>query len=213
MIVDENAKIVWDYMKMNHELTKVDAIFVLCSLDTRVAEKAAQLYLDGYADHIIVSGGSGVLTQEIFDVPEAQVFADIMIKMSVPIGNIIIEEKSTNTGENIQFTYSLLQKLGKNYKSFILVQKPYMERRTYATFMKQWPDKNTKILITSPNIEYEEYFTEEMPKDLVLNIMVGDLQRIQDYPAKGFQIEQYVPDEVQQAYNELIAAGFIKHLT
>lgn len=196
---------------MDQKLTKVDAIFVLCSLDTRVAEKAAQLYLDGYADQVIVSGGAGVLTQDIFDKPEAQIFADIMIKMGVPISKIILEDKSSNTGENIRFTYRLLQKLGKNFTSFILVQKPYMERRTYATFMKQWPDEGTKILVASPDIEYEEYFTDEMPKDLVLNIMVGDLWRIQDYPAKGFQIEQDIPDDVKQAFSELIAAGFTKH--
>lgn len=42
--------------------------------------------------------------------------------------------------------------------------------------------------------------------------MVGDLQRIKEYPAKGFQIEQEIPDEVWSAYETLVAAGYDKHL-
>jgi uncharacterized SAM-binding protein YcdF (DUF218 family) len=210
--IDKNAQIIWNYMKMNQKLSKADAIFVLCSLDTRVAKKAAELYLDGYANEVIVSGGVGILTKDIFDTSEAQVFTDIMIKMGVPKEKIIIEDKSTNTGENITFTYNLLNKLNKRFDSFILVQKPYMERRTYATFMKQWPDKDTRISVTSPDIAYNDYFTDDMPKDLVINIMVGDLQRIKEYPAKGFQIEQDIPEDVIQAYNELIGSGYTKHL-
>ena len=197
---------------MDQKLTKVDSIFVLCSLDTRVAEKAAQLYLEGYSSQVIVSGGVGVLTQDIFNKPEAQIFADIIVELGVPASDIIIEDESTNTGENIQFTYNLLRNLGKSFSSFILVQKPYMERRTYATFKKQWPDEYTEILVASPDIEYDEYFTDELPKDLVINIMVGDMQRIIEYPAKGYQIEQEVPDNVNRAFKALIKAGYTKHL-
>ena len=199
-------------MKIGQKLPRVDAIFVLCSLDTRVAEKAARLFIDGYANKVIVSGGIGALTQDIFNKPEAQVFVDIMVKLGVSLNDIILEDKSTNTGENIQFTYALLNKLGESFKSFILVQKPYMERRTYATFMKQWPDKGAEVFLASPDIEYDEYFTNELPKDLVINIMVGDMQRIIEYPAKGYQIEQEVPDNVHRAFKALIKAGYTKHL-
>ena len=40
--------------------------------------------------------------------------------------------------------------------------------------------------------------------------MVGDLQRILIYPAKGFQIPQVVPPEVIAAYEA--AAGYDRHL-
>jgi hypothetical protein len=90
----------------------------------------------------------------------------------------------------------------------ILVHKPYMERRTFATFKKQWPDKNTEILVTSPNIPFEKYPTEEKNFNDMINIMVGDLQRIKEYPKMGFQVEQQIPDEVWQAYLELVKFGF-----
>lgn len=212
MDIDKNAKVVWDYMQLNQKLRKADCIFVLCSLDTRVAEYAARLYLEGYASKIIISGKGGELTKGRFLKAEAEVFADIIISAGVPFEDIILESKSTNTGENIRFTYELLKKLNKNFLSFILVQKPYMERRTFATFKKQWPEPNTKFQVTSPRVTYDEYFTEDMPRDLVINIMNGDLQRIREYPKLGYQVEQDLPDNVWRAHEYLIDAGFTKHL-
>jgi hypothetical protein len=85
-----------------------------------------------------------------------------------------------------------------------------MERRSYATFKKHWPDK--KLIVTSPQISFEDYPTEEIPLERVINIMVGDLQRIIIYPAKGFQVYQEVPPDVRDAYEQLIALGFNKHM-
>ena len=42
--------------------------------------------------------------------------------------------------------------------------------------------------------------------------MAGDLQRIREYPAKGFQIHQDIPDNVWQAFERLVALGFDGHL-
>lgn len=210
--IDRDAKIIWDYMLMRHVLQSADAIFVLCSFDIRVAERAADLYSSGLGRFVIVSGGIGPTTDSRFTTSEAEIFANILKSRGVPIERIIIEDKSTNTGENITFTYHLLRASGRHFKSFILVQKPYMERRTYATFRKQWPDSSTEFSITSPQIAYEDYFDVHNPKSRVLNTLVGDMQRIREYPAKGFQIPQEIPAEVWQAYEQLVAAGFTRHL-
>jgi hypothetical protein len=42
--------------------------------------------------------------------------------------------------------------------------------------------------------------------------MVGDLQRIREYPARGFQISQEIPDDVWEAYEKLVRAGYDKYL-
>lgn len=212
MEVKDAAKLIWDYMQVKDELKKADAIFTLCSLDTRVAERAAQLYLDGLGEYLIFSGSVGKLTQGKFTKSEAETFADIALGMGVPHGKIILEDKSTNTGENIQFTYNLLKDKNLLPNSLILVQKPYMERRTYATFKKQWPDSTTQIYVTSPQIPYEDYFNETCPKDLVINVMVGDLQRIKEYPELGYQIAQEIPDNVWAAFQQLTDRGFTEHL-
>ncbi|KAI2613231.1 DUF218 domain-containing protein [Hypoxylon sp. NC1633] len=208
-----DAEILYNYHQLHMTLNKeVDAVFCLCSLDTRVAERAAQLFLNGYGNHLIFSGGSGKLTQDRFDKPEAQVFADIALKMGVPAEKIIVESLSANTGENVRFTYALLQREGLQLNSFLLVQKPYMERRTYATFKKQWPDLSARIMVTSPQLKWNEYPNDDNPEDLVINIAVGDLIRIREYPSKGFQIPQDIPDKVWEAAQRLIHMGYIRHL-
>jgi uncharacterized SAM-binding protein YcdF (DUF218 family) len=204
------ARQLWNYHHLNHQLEKSDCILALGSHDLRVAERAAELYLQGWAPIVIMSGGLGNFTQEIWTQKEADKFAAIAIQKGVPANAILIENKSTNTGENILFTQKLLEEKGLDPQSFIVVQKPYMERRSYATFKKIWPDKN--LLVTSPQISFQEYPTDEISMEKVINIMAGDLQRIKLYSEKGFQIYQEIPLEVWDAYETLVALGFDKHL-
>lgn len=204
------AKKLWDYHHMQYELEKADIILALDSHDLRVAERTARLYQEGWAPMIIFSGGLGNFTREMWTETEADQFAAIAMQMGVPEHAILIENKSTNTGENILFTQKLLALKNLDPQSFIVVQKPYMERRSYATFKKHWPDK--KLIVTSPQISFEDYPTEEIPLERVINIMVGDLQRIKYYPEKGFQVFQEIPEDVWQAYEQLVAAGFDRHL-
>ena len=206
----ELAKKLWDYHHLYHALKKSDCILVLGSHDLRVADRAAELYLEGWAPLVIMSGGLGNLTKNMWTDTEADKFAAIAIQKGVPADNILIENRSTNTGENILFTRQLLEQKGLDPESFIVVQKPYMERRAYATFKKHWPDK--KLLVTSPQMPFDKYATEDIPLEKVINIMTGDLQRIKLYPAKGFQIYQEIPWEVWDAYEKLIFLGFNKHL-
>jgi uncharacterized SAM-binding protein YcdF (DUF218 family) len=204
------GKILWDYHHVNHTLERSDCILVLGSHDTRVAERGAELYLQGWAPILIFSGGLGRLTGDMWTDTEADKFAAIAERMGVPPNAILIENRSTNTGENILFTQQLLNKKGLDIKTFIVVQKPYMERRALATFQKHWPKK--KLIVTSPQISFEDYPNEEIPLEHVINIMVGDMQRIKIYPAKGFQTFQEIPGDVWNAYEQLVELGYDKHL-
>jgi uncharacterized SAM-binding protein YcdF (DUF218 family) len=208
--VDLLAQKVWDYHHLNHRLEKADAILVMGSHDLRVAERGAQLFLEHWAPRLIFSGGLGNLTRGIWDRPEADLFAEIAMRMGVPREAILIENRSTNTGENIQFTKALLAELQLDPQKFILVHKPYMERRAFATFRKVWPEKEG--LVTSPQISFEDYPNQEISKREVIGIMVGDLQRIRLYPAKGFQIPQEIPPEVWAAGQKLIELGYSQNL-
>jgi uncharacterized SAM-binding protein YcdF (DUF218 family) len=213
--MDKQAKIIWDYMLVGHQPKKCDVILVLCSIDERVAEYAAELFMKGYGSYLIFSGG--VAHQEdllaaSWEGSEADHFADIAISKGVPKEKVIIENKAQNTGENIKFSYDLLNRRHIKMDSILLVQKPYMERRTYATFKAQWPVDATQIAVTSPLITYDNYFNSANPKEMILNIMAGDLQRIKEYPAFGYQIEQDIPQNVWHAYEQLVAAGYTEHL-
>ncbi len=183
---------------------------VLGSNDPRVARRGAELYLQGWAPLLIFCGNVGALTEDLYGRPEAEHFAEIAIEMGVPEECILIENRSTNTGENIKFTRELLQRMRFDPANLIVVQKPYMERRAYATFKQFWPEK--KFIVTSPQIAYADYPLPHMPKEKLINIVVGDLQRIKLYPEKGFQIPQEIPDAVWEAYEKLVAFGFTSHL-
>ena len=204
------ARIVWNYHLLNHELKKADCIFVLGSHDTRVAERGAELFLAGWAPLLIFSGGLGRLTDGVWEETEADKFSRIALQMGVPENAILVENKSTNTGENILFTQRLLQQQELNPDSFIVVQKPYMERRSFATFKKLWPEKD--IVVTSPQISFEDYPTVDMPLEKVIHIMVGDLQRIKLYAERNFQIAQHIPGDVWNAYEQLVKAGYTEQL-
>jgi uncharacterized SAM-binding protein YcdF (DUF218 family) len=208
------AEKIWQYHQMKHQLEKADAILVLCSHDRKVAERGAQLFLEEWAPLLIFAGGLGSVTRRMWTEPEADQFAKIAVAMGVPSERILVENKSTNTGENILFTRQLLAEKQIDPQQFILVQKPYMERRSFATFRKVWPEK--EVLVTSPRVSFDEYLggyaNEELSKDDVISIMVGDLQRIKLYAEKGFQIHQEVPHDVWSAYEELVRAGYNQRL-
>jgi uncharacterized SAM-binding protein YcdF (DUF218 family) len=204
------ARKLWDYHHLYHVPAPSDCILVLGSHDLRVADRGAELYLQGLAPILIFSGGLGNVTKGLWKDPEADKFARIALDKGVPAEAIFVENQSTNTGENILFTQRLLEDKGLHPRTFLLVQKPYMERRSYATFKKHWPDK--ELIVTSPQIAFEDYPTPEIPLERVIQIMVGDLQRIRIYPEKGFQIKQEIPEEVWEAYERLVEWGFTQHL-
>jgi uncharacterized SAM-binding protein YcdF (DUF218 family) len=204
---------IWNYHQLHHELKKSDAILVLCSHDRIVAERGAQLWLDGWAPLLIFSGGLGTITGRMWREPEADQFAKIAIGMGVPRERIVIENRSTNTGQNVLFTRGLLEEMGLDPATFIVVQKPYMERRSFATFRKVWPEKH--VIVTSPQLSLDEYLnadSHELSPDDTIGIMVGDLQRIRVYADRGFQIPQDIPAAVWEAYERLVAAGYDRYL-
>jgi uncharacterized SAM-binding protein YcdF (DUF218 family) len=204
------AQKVWDYHRLGHRLVPADVILVLCSHDTAVAARGAQIWLDGWAPHLIFSGGLGGITKRLWREPEADQFARIAIAMGVPADRILIENRSTNTGENVHFTRAILEAKGIDPACVILVQKPYMERRSYATFHKVWPGK--QVVVTSPEASLDEYLArfsnDALTADEVVAIMAGDLRRIRIYPEMGFQIEQEIPEDVWAAYEELVSLGY-----
>lgn len=205
--VDGLANKIWDYMLMHQKLKPADAIFVLGSNDTRTAIWASELYKMGLAKYVICSGGNGKGSTLIKT--EAETFGNILEEHDVPKCSIILETRATNTGENIIFTRELLTSLSLDLKSFILVQKPYMERRTYATFKKQWP--GPEFVVSSPPINFKDYPLNDKHKFGFICTMVGDLLRIKEYPKLNYQIEQPIPNDVWQAGQKLLSLGYDKY--
>lgn len=202
-------------MLMHHTLKRADVIMVLGSGDTRVAEYAAQLYLDGLAPVILFTGSGSINNsvkgrEKFIGTTEADVFATTAISKGVPETSIIIENKSQSTGENFNFGLKKLEERGIKLKTIIIAQKPYVERRAYAA-AKIWLPK-VDIMMTSPKIPFDKYPNEFMSKDRVINSLVGDLQRIREYPNQGFQIPQEIPVDVWKAYEYLVGQGYTEKM-
>ena len=210
MSIDDWARTLWDYHHVGHAIEKADCIIVLGSHDTRVAERGAEVFLAGGAPLVVFSGHLGALTSGMWSRPEAEVFADVAVARGVPRERILIESRSTNTGENVDFSKRLLEETGIRPKKAIAVQKPYMERRTLATFAQRWPE--LQVVVTSPQIDFDAYPTGEIRKDDVIHIMVGDLQRLLVYARKGWSAPQDVPPQVMAAFERLVTAGYTRRL-
>ena len=215
MTTEAAAQKIWDYMLMHQGLQKADVILALGNQDTRVAEYAAQLYLDGWAPLLLCAGSGSIHhhkpgREQFIGTTEGELFAKIAMEMGVPKQNIIVENESQNTGENYEFGIRELNKRDIDPKRIILVQKPYMERRAYAAGKRWLP--NVELIVVSPPIPFQNYFSDERGGAQFIHAMVGDLQRIKEYPKRGFQIAQDIPNEVWEAYEFLVAQGYTERL-
>ena len=208
----ELIQILWDYMHLNHKLEKADAILVLGCSDISVVDVGVDVYKKGYADKIIFSGGLGKDTSKMWDEPEANKFAKIAIEKGIPKENILIENKSTNTGENFRFTKKIIEENNLDIKKFIIVHKPYDERRAYATFKNWMPEYDA--VVTSMDITSSNYNKMAIENGLPnwIDLMVGDVQRMRVFPKMGWQVEEHVPNEVWNAYEELVKRGYDKYV-
>ena len=201
------ARVLFAYHRIDDPLAPSDAIVGLGSYDLRVADRCAELFHDGIAPRLVLTGRSGHWTRDLYETSEAEAFAQICVAAGVPESAILIEPEASNIGENIRFAAALL---GPDLRRVVLVTKPQTQRRVKAAVARQWA--GVEALVTAPRTAFGDQPTHAFPLENLVNEMVGDLQRILDYPAKGFAVAQDIPGEVMAAYEFLIARGFDRHL-
>jgi uncharacterized SAM-binding protein YcdF (DUF218 family) len=201
------AHTLWDFHLIYDEVSKADLIIGLGSYDLRVADRCAELFHQGLAKQILFTGKSGNWTGGLYDGTEAEAFAMRAKELGVPGKAILIEPQATNIGENIRYAKAMA---GDNIRRAIIVTKPQTQRRAHATVRAQWPD--VEALVTAPPTRFENQSTQAYPLDMFIHEMVGDVQRMIDYPAKGFQIAQSIPASVADAFDFLVKEGYHHHL-
>ena len=108
---------------------------------------------------LLVSGGVGHSTNYLYEAvrqdtryrmlpvvgrPEAHVLADIAHDYwQIPRSRLVVEDQSTNCGENARFTRTTLENGGIPHRRGIVIQDPTMQRRTMATFARVWQGVTT----------------------------------------------------------------------
>ena len=207
-------QVIWDYLGMHQEPQKAGCIVGFGNFNTDIARRAAELYHQGYAPKILFTGGLGRNTEGLLPEPEAMRFAKVAMECGVPAEDIILEDKSRNTKENIEFTRALLEELGVPHDHILGVHQPFMERRIVAAMGVYWPEQSFSV--TSPQVSIPEYLVRAREQGITENasvsVIVGDFQRIELYAKLGYQLPQYIPDEAWDAYHTLVAMGFDKQL-
>jgi uncharacterized SAM-binding protein YcdF (DUF218 family) len=208
--VMSDAQILWDYHQMHHEPRNTDIAIGLGSHDIGVAEHTAGLYHQGRFPLIVFTGANAPTTIEVFPRGEAVHYAERAQQLGVPDTAIKIETDARNTGDNFTLTRALLEREGIRPKSATIISRPYQQRRAYATCQKLWPELG--VVCASRPQSLTDYIASIGDKDKVLNMLVGDTQRIWVYADQGFAAPQPVAPPAMNAYERLVAAGYTHRL-
>ena len=207
-------QVIWDYLCLHQAPAKADVIVGFGNFNTDIARRAAELYHAGYAPKILFTGGLGRNTEGLLPEPEAVRFARVAMECGVPERDIILEDKSANTKENILFTRAKLEQLGLPHDRILGVHQPFMERRIAAAMGVYWPEQSFSV--TCPQVTIPEYLRRAREQGVTENasvsVIVGDFQRIELYAKLGYQLPQYIPPEAWNAYHTLVDMGFDKQL-
>ncbi|MFI2734745.1 YdcF family protein [Streptomyces sp. NPDC018711] len=201
---------LWDYHQMGHTLRPCSVAIGLGSHDLGVADTAVDLYQRGMAPLLVFTGATSPTTRERMPRGEAVHYQERAIELGVPASAVMVEPRARNTGENIRLSRDLLDEAGITVFSILLISKPYEERRSYATARKLWPE--VEIVSASSPMTLRDYVDSIGDARLVIDMLVGALQRLLVYPEQGFMISQQVPADVLDAYDRLSQGGYASRL-
>jgi uncharacterized SAM-binding protein YcdF (DUF218 family)/glycosyltransferase involved in cell wall biosynthesis len=95
-------------------------------------QRAVDAYHAGYAPHVIFSSGY------LYSFPEAESMRSVALQQGVPPAAIVLEQRSTDTYQNVRFVDQILRDHG--WRSVLLVTSPYHMRRALLVWRKVAPD-------------------------------------------------------------------------
>ncbi|MGW2161862.1 YdcF family protein [Nonomuraea sp. NPDC001699] len=208
--IRDDVATLWAYHQMGHQLRPVDVGIGLGSHDLGVATYAAQLWKQAIFPLIVFTGANAPTTKARFPRGEAVHYREHARSLGVPDEAILVEPAATNTGENLTFTRELLAGQGITPRSIMLISRPYQQRRAYATCRKLWPE--VEVICSSLPLTIDDYVASIGDPNRVVNMLVGDTQRIELYAERGFAISQPMPEDVREAYRRLVERGYTQRL-
>lgn len=205
-----DVETLWEYHDMHHEPVPCDVGIGLGSHDLGVAIVAVDLFHRGLFPHIVFTGANAPTTIERFPRGEAVHYREYAIEHGVPADAILVDSSATNTAENIEHSRSLPEKHDIAVSSVLLMSRPYQQRRAYATCRKVWPEVDVRC--TSRLLALDDYVASIGDTKKVIDMLVGDTQRVEIYAEQGFAIVLEVPANVRAAQERLVAQGFTSRL-
>jgi hypothetical protein len=156
---DTNKKILfnklYDYLSEDDMKQKVDIIFVFGSQTTFRTQKAINLYKDGYAPKILISGKCPFYKNSKDIIPEAKKLAEFAMENGIPENDLILEQESITLPDNIKRSLNILESKNIPHDSLILVNSPFSQRRGWAHFNKFSKDDNKLIRCNVDTISHK----------------------------------------------------------
>ena len=205
-----DAQLLWGYHLMHHNPRPCSVAIGLGSHDLGVADVTAGLYHQGMAPLIVFTGSNSQTTRARMPRGEAVHYRERAMQLGVPESAVLLEPQATSTVENIEFSRAVLAEADVTVSSVLLVCKPYEERRSYAMMRKLWADVDVVCASTPMGLEgYADFIGDAR---MVIDMIVGALQRVLVFPGWDLAIEQVVPDAVVAAYGRLCVEGFTSRL-
>lgn len=186
---------LWDYLALADPPARAEVIFVFGSQALDVPARAAELYRDGHAPVVLVSGHYGRMTRDVFDRPEALVFRDRLLRDGVPPAAIVTETEARNTLENVLFGLDALRRERIAIGSALLVAKPFVMRRCAATFARQAPE--VRVRCCPPHTDLARSI-DRTPAAFAVRL-AAELDRLDRYAAAGDIAAQTIPGPVRAA--------------
>jgi uncharacterized SAM-binding protein YcdF (DUF218 family)/transcriptional regulator with XRE-family HTH domain len=196
---------------------KADLIIVAGSDHLEPPIEAARLYLQGKADRILVSGDRGRDTPPDWE-SEAKRYKEEIIRIFITEGPmsqaaaeeladqvVILEDKSTNTAENAQFSLDLLEQQSwwtdLTTPNVILLQEPYSLTRTKATFLRKLIDRPYNANIYRyPSCVLDIATEDPTRKGIMIDLALMELRRFELYGPNGTDdmMEVIIPPDIEQ---------------
>lgn len=207
------AKLLLSYLAESDALPDepADAAIGFGIFDFAPAHACAELFLQGRVKKILFTGGIGGGTGDLGG-PEADIWGEHVLRAYPALRpeDIIRENRSANTGENVAFTAALLARhypalaFGTGIASAVLVASPSRLRRVGLTMRQQAPA--VRVFRHAPPVDfdrerglYERQLTPYLPH------LLGELDRLDRYAAEGWIAPEPIPPHVRAAQQTLRA--------
>jgi uncharacterized SAM-binding protein YcdF (DUF218 family) len=214
---------------------KIDLVILLGSGLTYTIDLIGELLKENLLKEVMIVGGMGHSTKYLIEnvkkrdgyipeaiekLSEAEIYYQIISKeYQIPSERFILEKTSKNCGQNAFESYVVWKMLNREDKNILLIQDPTMEKRTIASFGKEWQDEDINFFGFAPFIPKLRKAKESIVLDNVIgeawnverfvNLVLGEIPRLRDDPngygpkGKDFIGHIDIPVEIEEAYEYL----------
>ena len=111
-------------------------------------KQALDLYRAGYARYLVLSSGY------VYSFREAETMRALAVDKGVPVGSIVLDERATNTYENVRFVDAILA--DHRWRTILLVSSPYHMRRAMLVWHKQAPEV-VVVAMPAPHSQFYDH--------------------------------------------------------